>query len=102
LKKDFGSRKQIEINENDESSDFMGDILKRAAKLRDQMDNAVDDDKRTPWESIHGVHNIPKSYVPPFQTNEMPQGSQPIDMDKLDNIIIDMEAAQSQPLQYGQ
>ena len=79
----------------------MGDILKRAAKLRDQMDNAVDDDKRTPWESIHGVHNIPKSYVPPFQTNEMPQGSQPIDMDKLDNIIIDMEAAQSQPPQYG-
>lgn len=59
------------------------------------MNDAVDDDKRLPWESIHGVHNIPKSYVPPFQTNEMPQAAQEVDMDKLDNIIIDVEASQS-------
>jgi hypothetical protein len=68
----FGSRKQINIDENEDTFTNAGElesILNRGKRLQEQMAKAIEPSK-TAWEEIHGIHNIPKSYVPPFMTQD--------------------------------
>jgi formiminotetrahydrofolate cyclodeaminase len=44
-------------------------ILSRGEKLQKQMADAIDPSTRA-WESIHGAHHVPKTYVPPFMKDE--------------------------------
>ena len=59
------------------------------------MDDALDDNKRTPWEQLHGVHNLPKTYVPPFMNDGFGQQSQKPE-EKID--LNEMEALMDLPL----
>ena len=42
----------------------MESILKRGARLQQQMADALT--TKNAWESLHGIHAVPKTYVPPF------------------------------------
>ena len=64
------------------------------------MEDALDDNKRTPWEQLHGVHNIPKTYVPPFMQGDLekpvPKPEEKVDLNELD-ALIDLPASQMPP-----
>jgi hypothetical protein len=46
--------------------------MSRGARLQKQMADALDP-STSAWEQIHGVHQIPKTYVAPFSKDEFDQ-----------------------------
>ena len=91
----FGKRKLIDIDENDDSIANAGElenILSRGARLQQQMAQALDP-STSAWEQVHGIHEIPKPYVPPFMKSDEPaQGSTDMMKDKMYNLEVDFEA----------
>lgn len=91
----FGKRKLIDIDENDDSIANAGElenILSRGARLQQQMAQALDP-STSAWEQVHGIHEIPKPYVPPFmKSDEPPQGATEKMKDKMYNLEVDFEA----------
>ena len=59
------------------------------------MEDALDDGKRTPWEQLHGVHNVPKTYVPPFLQSDFDKKQQDakkdVDLNELE-VMMDLPA----------
>jgi hypothetical protein len=62
---------KINIDENEETfhgQDSLSQILERGKRLQTKMDIALDDNEldQDAFKEIHGVHIVPKKYVPPF------------------------------------
>jgi len=90
----FGSRKQINIDENEDtfaSQNELENIMKRGARLQEQMAQAMEPSQEA-WASIHGIHNIPKNYVPPFMKEEHKEMAGSPIRDKLYSMQVDAEA----------
>lgn len=68
-------RQTINIDENEDTlhnaQDFSR-IFERGQKLKEKMDQAMGADA---WEKLHGIHNVPKSYIPPFLRDSKQQNS---------------------------
>ena len=45
------------------------------------------------WEQIHGIHNVPKAYVPPFMRDGEDEGSPENIKEKMYGIEVDTQAA---------
>ena len=54
--------------------------------------NEALDPSTSAWEQIHGIHHVPKSYVPPFMKDEMGQVMQSTDSNaKMKDKMYDLE-----------
>ena len=61
-----GGRQKINIDENDDTFSNVNEfkkIIDRGQRLKERMNDAIGEDE---WTKLHGPHNIPKKYVPPF------------------------------------
>ena len=61
-----GGRQQINIDENDDTFHNVNEfkkIMERGQRLKERMNEAIGEDA---WTKLHGPHEIPKKYVPPF------------------------------------
>jgi hypothetical protein len=68
-------RQLIEINENDDTLpniDAFSKAIDRAKRLKGKMEEAIGDNA---WEKLHGPHEVPKKYVPPFLRNDERQNA---------------------------
>ena len=64
-------RQIIEIDENNDTLpnvDAFSKAIERGKRLKDRMEEAIGDDA---WEKLHGPHEVPKKYVPPFLRQDM-------------------------------
>ena len=65
----FG-RSKINIDENDDTFSNANEfkkIMDRGHRLKERMNDAIGEDA---WTKLHGPHEIPKKYVPPFLQND--------------------------------
>jgi len=75
------NRMNINIAEEEDTfhnEEEFAKIFNRGENLRKQMNQVLEKDKA--WETIHGVHEVPKKYVPPFLQESQNES------DDLDNI----------------
>lgn len=59
-------RQLIDIDENNDTLhnvDAFSKAIERAKRLKGKMEEAIGDNA---WEKLHGPHEVPKKYVPPF------------------------------------
>ncbi|CDW78943.1 c2 domain-containing protein 3 [Stylonychia lemnae] len=78
-------RNLINIDENEDTFTNQAEfdrIFARGEKLRQQMNQALDSDNA--WETLHGTHQVPKRYIPPFLQEEQKKAQ--MNDDELDNI----------------
>jgi hypothetical protein len=70
----FGTRSKINIDENDDTFSNANEfkkIMDRGQRLKERMNDAIGEDA---WTKLHGPHERPKKYVPPFlQGNDQKQ-----------------------------
>lgn len=52
--------------------DAFSKAIERAKRLKDKMEEAIGDNA---WEKLHGPHEVPKKYVPPFLRNDERQNA---------------------------
>jgi len=60
----------IDIDENNDTLpnvDAFSKAIERAKRLKGKMEEAIGDNA---WEKLHGPHEVPKKYVPPFLRND--------------------------------
>lgn len=80
----------IDIDENNDTLhnvDAFSKAIERAKRLKGKMEEAIGDNA---WEKLHGPHEVPKKYVPPFLRNDQPQADHRGDhMDNLYELEID-------------
>lgn len=77
-------RNLINIDENEDTLHNQNEferIFARGEKLRQQMTQVLDTDNA--WTALHGQHEVPKRYVPPFLKEEAKRS---MDDEELDNI----------------
>ena len=88
----------INIGENDDTfhnpNEFKK-IIDRGQRLKNRMDEAIGEDA---WTKLHGPHEIPKKYVPPFlqQNNQKKRSEQEAGAEqaRMDNLYeMEIEAA---------
>jgi hypothetical protein len=92
----FANRKQIDLDEADDTftnQEELSNILARGERLKKQMADALNPSNA--WEQIHGIYNVPKTYVPPFlkdEHDEMMQDSPEKIRDKVYDLEVENQA----------
>jgi hypothetical protein len=49
------------------------------------------DPSTSAWEQLHGIHNVPKTYVPPFMKEEHDQMMKEESPEKIKDKVYDLE-----------